>query len=61
MIKHNSPSIKKMMGFGLGEHLPDLAPGKKINGVYNFSCNEWNGTKELQFKLQDFRFSDSVL
>lgn len=61
MIKHNSPSIKKMMGFGLGEHLPDLAPGKKINGVYNFSCNEWNGMKELQFKLQDFRFSDSVL
>jgi len=50
--------IKKVMGFGLGEHLDDLAPGRTIHGVYNFSKNEWNGIKELQFKLQDFRFSD---
>lgn len=56
MVQNGASTVKKMMGFGMGESLPEFTPGRAINGVYNFSCNEWNGTKELQFKLQDFRF-----
>ncbi len=55
MVKNGSPHTKKMMAFGMGEFLPQLTVGAAINGVYNFGVNEWNGTRELQYKLQDFR------
>ena len=55
MVKNGSPSIKKMMGFNLAESLPELSAGSAINGIINFGCNEWNGTRELQYKLEDFR------
>ncbi|OGH61736.1 MAG: hypothetical protein A2848_03430 [Candidatus Magasanikbacteria bacterium RIFCSPHIGHO2_01_FULL_50_8] len=57
MVKNGSPTIKKMMAFGMGEFLPQLTVGAAINGVYNFGVNEWNGTRELQYKLQDFRLA----
>ena len=55
MVKNGSPAIKKMMGFNLAESLPELGAGTAINGIINFGCNEWNGTRELQYKLEDFR------
>lgn len=56
LVKNGSPQTKKMMAFSMGEFLPEFTPGRTINGVYSFNSNEWNGTKELQYKLQDFRF-----
>ncbi|MCX6781303.1 MAG: single-stranded-DNA-specific exonuclease RecJ [Candidatus Magasanikbacteria bacterium] len=55
MVKNGTPQIKKMMGFGMGEFLKELAIGRAMHGVVSVSCNEWNGTRELQYKLQDFR------
>lgn len=54
-VQNGSSQTKKMMAFGMGEFLPHLSAGATINGVYNFGVNEWNGTQELQYTLQDFR------
>ncbi len=58
MVQSDSPQIKKMMGFGMSEFLDDLQAGKKINSVVCLSVNEWNGARELQYTLQDFRIAN---
>lgn len=48
----------RAIGFGMGQRFSELSPEKKIDLAYNLIVNEWNGNKELQLKLKDFRFSD---
>jgi single-stranded-DNA-specific exonuclease len=57
MIKNGTPAVKKMMAFNMGEHLKTFQPGAELNGVLSFSCNEWQGRRELQYKLHDFRMA----
>ncbi len=58
MVKNGSPAIKKLMAFNMGEHLGRFSPGKQLDGVFTFGSNEWNGVKELQYKLHDFRLCE---
>lgn len=41
------------IAFGMGEHLPDLKLGKKIDVAYSLEENIWNGSSSLQLKIKD--------
>ncbi len=63
-LKHNSQTIKKTIGFGLGDitrHPDDwknsLHSGDKIDIAFCISVNEWNGNRELQMTIHDIKKS----
>ncbi len=63
-LKHNSQTIKKTIGFGLGDinkHPDDckntLHPGDKIDIAFCISVNEWNGNRDLQITIHDIKKS----
>jgi len=65
MIKQNSQTIRKTIGFGLGDinrHPADwknnLQIGDKIDMVFSIEVNEWNGNRELQMTIEDIKKSD---
>ena len=46
----------KFVGFGLAEKWGEiLKDGTLVDVVYEFGVNEWNGNRELQFKIVDLR------
>ncbi|MFH1292241.1 MAG: single-stranded-DNA-specific exonuclease RecJ [bacterium] len=62
MVKHNSHTVRKTIGFGLGDctrHPSDwkknLKPGDKIDMVFTIGVNEWNGNRELQLTIEDIK------
>lgn len=46
---------KKMIGFCFADWCTKLKNGDKINVVFELGVNEWNGQRELQFKIIDLR------
>lgn len=44
---------KKMIYFGIGDKLNYLKRGDQIDVVFKIGENQWNGTKELEFKIVD--------
>ena len=46
---------RKVICFGFGEANDLLAPGGKVDLVCEAGVNEWNGKKELQLSLVDYR------
>jgi single-stranded-DNA-specific exonuclease len=50
----------KAIGFGLGERAEELKIGDKIDLVFEFIINEWNGTRDLQMKIIDFKKFSTV-
>lgn len=50
-------TIKKLVAFGFGSLAPTLSIGRTIDAAYTVSVHEWNGNKELQLKVVDFRIS----
>jgi single-stranded-DNA-specific exonuclease len=64
MLKHNSHTVRKTIGFGLGDtnkHPDDwknsLRPGDKIDMAFKIEVNEWNGNRELQMTIEDIKKS----
>lgn len=49
--------IRKCIGFGLGvkAEAEQIKQGDKIDLVYELDVNEWNGNRELQLKVVDFK------
>jgi len=43
------------IGFSLAERIPDLAPGERIDVLFQLDENEWNGRITVQLKLVDIR------
>ena len=41
------------IAFGMGDSLPDLKLGKKIDVAYSLEENIWNGSSSLQLKIKD--------
>lgn len=58
MVKNGTPEIKKVMAFGMGKRLPELAPHAQFDGILSLSAREWNGARELEFKLHDFKITN---
>ena len=55
--KETGDSVKKInaIGFNLVDSCDKIELGDKINIVFEMLSNEWNGTKELQLKIIDFK------
>lgn len=55
--EENSSQIKKVqaIGFNHGVKFDDLKIGDKVDIVFEFLANEWNGTRKLEFKIIDIR------
>lgn len=58
MVSHQSPSIKKTIGFGIGDWYDKLKKGDKIDIVFDVDINQWNGNRELQIKIIDLKKQD---
>lgn len=50
-------TIKKLVAFNLGSIAPGLSIGGVIDAAYTVSVHEWNGNKELQLKVVDFKLN----
>lgn len=48
-------AMRKAVGFKMGNRLSELSIGKYVDLVYHININEWNGRKEPQLVLKDFR------
>lgn len=46
------------IGFHMAEKMPLLEAGKAVDVVFKLDENEWNGEKNLQLKVIDFRISE---
>jgi single-stranded-DNA-specific exonuclease len=58
-VKQLSPKIYKMMWFGkANEWLSQLNVGDIIDAVVEMGINEWNGRREIEFRLVDLRVQD---
>lgn len=59
VTQDENPSLHKLIGFSFGEWCARLNVGDKIDIVFEFDINEWNGNRELQLKIIDMRLSES--
>ncbi|PIS40415.1 MAG: single-stranded-DNA-specific exonuclease RecJ [Candidatus Kerfeldbacteria bacterium CG08_land_8_20_14_0_20_43_14] len=58
VVNHQTAEPRKFIAFGFGEvYGPMLTVGDKIDIVFSVDRNEWNGTRELQLKVIDLKFS----
>ena len=48
-------AMRKVIGFGFGKLAETLHMGDRVDVVYALEVNEWNGRKELQFRIIDIR------
>lgn len=55
MVRIGSAGKKKIMAFGIGERISEFLPGAMLNGILSFGAREWNGIKELEYKLHDYQ------
>ena len=55
MVKHNTPIIRKTIGFCFGDWCAKLKNGDKIDMLFEVDINEWNGNRELQLKIIDLK------
>lgn len=46
---------RKFIGFGFGKRKNELIPGARVDIVYELGTNHWNGNRELQLKIVDFK------
>ena len=46
------------IGFGMADKFPLLCLSRPVDMVYTIDINEWNGVKDLQLKVIDFRLSE---
>jgi len=44
------------IGFGLGEHLPQIQQGQPFSVCYTVEINEYRGVKTLQLRVKDIRW-----
>lgn len=57
-VADDSNLFYKMIGFSFGERSKSFSIGDKIDVVFELGVNEWNGNRELQLKIVDFRPAD---
>ena len=56
-VKKDNSKMKKIkaIGFGLGEKGYSLKIGDKLDVVFELLADQWNGTRNLQLKMLDFK------
>jgi len=64
MVKHNTPKIRKTIGWSLCDGndtnwCNELKVGDKIDIIFEMEVNEWNGNREIQLTIKDLRKCDT--
>ncbi len=54
-VRSPKGKIVKMIGFRFGHLVGALPLGSRVDVAYELGVNEWNGRKEVQFKIVDVR------
>ena len=57
MVRHNTPIIRKTIGFCFGSWCTKIKIGNKIDMLFEVDINEWNGNRELQLKIIDLKIN----
>lgn len=55
IVADDSGSMLKLIAFGFGRRLNEAVPGSRIDAVVELDVNEWNGRREPQGRVVDFR------
>lgn len=55
VAKSPSGTVQKFIAFNQGKRIADASVGSSIDVVYHVGANEWNGRKEIQCKVVDFK------
>ena len=50
-----NPDLFEAIGFSLGSRAGEIKIGDKLDVVFKFLEDEWNGVKKLSLKLVDFK------
>lgn len=58
VTQDENPNLHKLIGFSFGDWCARLNVGDKIDIVFEFDVNEWNGNRELQLKIIDLKLSE---
>lgn len=58
-VRHRTSMIRKTIGFNCADWCPALAPGDRVDLMFEVSVNEWNGNRELQLKMTDIRLANT--
>jgi single-stranded-DNA-specific exonuclease len=53
-----SGKSRKAISFFTPEEWLEIKPGAKVDVVVEFGINEWNGNRELQFKIIDIKIKE---
>ncbi|MFH1226227.1 MAG: DHH family phosphoesterase [bacterium] len=56
-LKDETGKIHKTIGFCFGDWCQRLKIGERVDIVFEVDVNEWNGNRELQFKIIDLRLT----
>lgn len=54
-VVDDAGKISKMVGFGMGDKAEVLTRGREIDIAYEPGINEWNGRKDVQWRIVDIR------
>ncbi|MDP3985535.1 MAG: single-stranded-DNA-specific exonuclease RecJ [bacterium] len=60
LLRDERGITQKCVAFGHGADAAQLTPGRKIDIAYEIGWNEWNGRKDIQCKMVDWRFSNET-
>jgi single-stranded-DNA-specific exonuclease len=52
--------MHKLVGFGFGHLAKTIPLGSAVDVAYEIDVNEWNGKKDLQFRIVDLKMSTDV-
>ncbi|MBI1888894.1 MAG: hypothetical protein HYS15_03105 [Candidatus Spechtbacteria bacterium] len=50
-----SGNQKKAMAFHMGERKEEIASGGRLDILFHFAVDEWNGNRELMLRIADFK------
>ncbi len=59
-IKQADSGVFSAIGFGQTERWPNIKIGSEIDIAYSLDLNEFNGRREVQFKIVDIKEANTL-
>lgn len=56
MVSQNGLTVKKMIGFYMGQYYEKIDVNSTLDAVCEININEWNGNREIELKIVDLKF-----
>ncbi len=57
-VRDEKNTPRAMIGFGISDQAATLEIGDRLDIAFELGVNQWNGNRELQLKIADFRLSE---